>query len=333
MSTRPIVIVSATVPEDLKALITKDLDIHFVPVGESIEEKVPAEVRAQAVGILCTVRSQIKESLLAGMPKLRVVSNFAVGYDNIDVPAATRANVLVCNTPGVLDAAVADLTMGMVLCLARKLIAHDTFVRDGSWTKGAAPLTNDLAGKTLGLLGMGRIGRMVAKRAKAFDMDVIYCNRRQDAEAEKAGLARYVDRDTLFKESDYVSVHIPLSAETKGGIGEREFSMMKPSAYFLNTARGAVVDEEALIAALKSNKIAGAGLDVMVKEPMDPSNPLASLPNVVLQPHVGSATVETRRAMMALAVDNLVNAVSGTQPKAMVNADTWAAANQKAAHV
>jgi glyoxylate reductase len=328
----PIVIVSATVPDDLKQEIGKRLNIHFVPVGESLEEKVPAEVRAQAVGILCTVRTSIKESLFGAFPKLRVVSNFAVGYDNIDVPAATRAGVLVCNTPGVLDAAVADLTIGMVVALARKLIANDKFVRDGSWTKGAAPLATDLAGKTIGLLGMGRIGRMVAKRAKAFDMNVVYHNRRPDAEAEKAGIASYVERDALFSQADFVSVHIPLGPETKNSIGAREFSLMKASAFFLNTARGAVVDEQALIAALKDGKIAGAGLDVMVKEPLDINSPLVSLPNVVLQPHIGSATVETRRAMMDLAVDNLLNAVSGTTPKAMVNEAVWTADKRKAAN-
>lgn len=329
---RPIVIVSVTLAEDLKQKVSENLDIHFVPVGKSLEENVPAEVRAKAVGILCTMLSPIKEPLFAAFPNLRVVSNMAVGYDNIDVPAATRAGVAVCNTPGVLDAAVADLTMGIVLSLARKLVANDRFVRDGSWTKGGAPLASDLAGKTIGLLGMGRIGRLVAKRAQAFDMNVIYHNRRQDAEAEKAGLASYVDRDTLFRQSDYVSVHVPLGDETRKSVGEREFSLMKPTAYFLNTSRGGVVDEEALIAVLKAGKIAGAGLDVMVKEPLDPASPLTSLPNVVLQPHAGSATVETRRAMIELAVDNLINAVSLRKPKAMVNEDLWPEVARKASN-
>ena len=327
---RPTVIVALTLAPDLKEKVSQFCDIHTVPAGKSLEENVPADVRAKAVGILTTVLTPIRSSLFEAFPKLRVVSNMAVGYDNIDVDAATRANVIACNTPGVLDAAVADLTMGMILMLARKMPANDRFVRDGSWTKGSAPLATDLAGKTLGLLGMGRIGKVLAKRARAFDMQVVYHNRRHDTEAEQSGLASYVERDALFAQSDFVSVHIPLAPETKASVGTREFGLMKPTAYFLNTARGAVVDEEALIATLKEGKIAGAGLDVMVKEPLDPSSPLVSLPNVVLQPHVGSATVETRRAMIELAVDNLLDAVAGRQPKAMVNEAAWPAAAQKA---
>jgi glyoxylate reductase len=323
---RPVAIVSAPVPEDLQQIIRQHFDIHSVPVGERIEEALPADVRAQAVALLCTVRTPVRESLFAALPRLKVVSNFAVGYDNIDVEAATRAQVLVCNTPGVLDAAVADVTIGMVLCLARKLLDNDRFVRSGAWLKGAAPLTADLAGKTIGLLGMGRIGRMVARRARAFDMNVIYHNRRRDEETERGGLASFVGRDALFQQSDYVSVHVPLGPETRNSIGEREFSLMKRSAYFLNTARGAVVDEEALIKAMRNGTIAGAGLDVMVQEPLPTSSPLIDMPNVVLQPHIGSATVETRRAMIALAVDNMVNAATGNKPKAMVNESVWPAA-------
>jgi glyoxylate reductase len=331
-SPRSIAIVSATVPEDLQERIRQHLDIHIVPAGERIEDVVPADVRERTVGLLCTLRTAVKDSLFAALPNLRVVSNFAVGYDNVDVDAATRAGVLVCNTPGVLDAAVADLTITMVLCLARKVLPNDRFVRDGSWAKGAAPLASDLAGKTLGLLGMGRIGRMVAKRAKAFDMNVVYHNRRRDADSEQVGLASYVARDLLFKSSDFVSVHVPLGPETKHSIGAREFSLMKPNGYFLNTSRGPVVDEEALIAALKGGKIAGAGLDVMVKEPLDVASPLIGMPNVLLQPHVGSATVETRRAMIALAVENMVNAATGTKPRAIVNEAVWTTAGQRVAN-
>ncbi|MDB5824872.1 MAG: D-glycerate dehydrogenase [Herminiimonas sp.] len=329
-TTRRVAIVSAPVPDDLQQAISQHLEIYSVPAGQRIEEAVPEEVRARAIALLCTMRTPVQESLFAALPQLQVVSNFAVGYDNIDVPAATRAGVLVCNTPGVLDAAVADLTIGMALCLGRKLVDNDRFVRSGAWLKGPAPLASDLAGKTFGLLGMGRIGRMVAKRARAFDMNVVYHNRRPDAEAERSGLASYLERDALFSQSDYVSVHIPLGPETTASIGAREFSLMKPTAFFMNTARGAVVDEAALIHALRSGQIAGAGLDVMVKEPLDTASALIDLPNVILQPHVGSATVETRRAMIALAVDNLVNVASGNQPKAMVNESVWPVVAKKA---
>lgn len=317
------VIVSAPLPDDLRERIKSQCEIIDVAVGQNPVDVLSTEQLKDVEGILCTLRTKIDESLLQALPRLRVVSNFAVGFDNVSVAASTARNVLVCNTPKVLDGAVADLTMGLIICLARNLVAGDAFVRSGAWTRGAAPLTRDIRGKTLGLLGMGRIGRVVAKTAKAFDMHVIYHNRRRDTEAEAAGLAQYRDRDALFAESDFVSVHIPLSAETRHSVGASEFARMKPSAYLINTARGPVVDENALIEALKSGKIAGAGLDVMEQEPLPPTSPLCELPNVVLQAHVGSATVETRRAMIDLAVRNLLDALSETRPEAIVNPEVW----------
>ncbi|WP_459618446.1 2-hydroxyacid dehydrogenase [Bordetella sp. 2513F-2] len=320
---KPLVVVSAPLPEDLRALVAADCEIVDVPTGQPIVDAIGAERASQVQGILCTVRTRIDEALLSAMPAVRVVSNFAVGFDNVDVPAATAHRVLVCNTPKVLDGAVADLTIGLILCVARNLVAGDAFVRSGAWTKGAFPLARDIRGKTLGLLGMGRIGQVVARTAQAFDMNVIYHNRNRDQAAESEGLAQYRERDQLFAESDFLSVHIPLSAETRHGIGAREFGLMKPTAYLINTARGAVIDEAALVEALKSGQIAGAGLDVMETEPLPPSSPLCALPNVVLQAHIGSATVETRRAMIDLAARNMMDALSGRQPVAMVNPDVW----------
>lgn len=331
-SSRPVAAVSATVPEDLLALIQKDFEVHTVPVGQRIEQALPRDVAERVVGLLCTLRTPGDSALFAGLPALKVMSNFAVGFDNVDVAAANAAGVLVCNTPGVLDAAVADLTIGLVLCTARKLVFLDGFTRDGRWTKGAPPLAIDLQGKTLGLLGMGRIGRLVAQRAQAFGMRVVYHNRSRDTQSETAGLARYVERDALFAESDFVSVHVPLSDATRLSVGQREFGLMKKSAFLINTSRGPVVDEEALIAALKAGTLAGAGLDVFTKEPLDPASELVKMDNVVLLPHVGSATVETRRAMMALAVHNLLDAATGTQPRAMANPTAWPIQRKPAAH-
>ena len=330
-SSQPTIVISATLPADLRAKVAAACRIIDVPPGASLSEAVPEADRALVEGVLCTLKTSIGKDQLAALPKLRVVSNYAVGFDNISVPMASEHKVLVCNTPGVLDRAVADLTIGLLICLARGMVAGDAFVRSGAWTKGAAPLTMDIAGKTLGLLGMGRIGTLVARTAKAFDMKVVYHNRRRDQAAEAEGLATYVERDALFSQSDVVSVHIPLSPETRGAVGKAELDMMKPTAYLINTARGPVVDEAALIAHLQQGKIAGAGLDVMEKEPLPADSPLCSLPNVVLQAHVGSGTVETRRAMMDLAVANLLDAMAGKQPKAMVNPDTWAAAQRRAA--
>ncbi|WP_233233266.1 2-hydroxyacid dehydrogenase [Bordetella sp. LUAb4] len=323
MSQKPKIIVSVTLPPDLRDRLAASCDIIDVPVGQRPEEVLSAETRAQVSGMVCTMKTKIDTGLLEALPALTVSSNFAVGFDNVDVAAATSRKVLICNTPRVLDGAVADVTIGLMLCLARNLVAGDAFVRSGAWTKGAFPLTRDIRGKTLGLLGMGRIGRVVARTAQAFDMPVIYHNRREDPEAK--GLATYVGRDELFKTSEVLSVHIPLSAETRHSVGKRELSLMKPTAYLINTARGPVVDEAALIEALRAGSIAGAGLDVMEQEPLPASSPLCELPNVVLQAHVGSATHETRRAMIDLAVNNLLDALGGKQPVAMVNPEVWRA--------
>lgn len=323
MNQKPKVIVSAPVPPDLRERLAERCEIVEVPTGQNPAEALSADARAQIEGMVCTVRTKVDQALLDALPALKVSSNFAVGFDNVDLAAATRRKVLICNTPGVLDGAVADVTIGLMLCLSRNLVAGDAFVRSGAWTKGAFPLTRDIRGKTLGLLGMGRIGRVVARAAQAFDMKVIYHNRREDPQAE--GLATYVDRDELFKTSDVLSVHIPLSAETRHSIGTRELGLMKPTAYLINTARGAVIDEAALVEALRAGTIAGAGLDVMEQEPLPADSPLCTLPNVVLQAHVGSATHETRRAMIDLAVANLMDALSGQKPQAMVNPEVWQA--------
>ncbi len=324
MTTKPRVIVSAPLPADLRAELAARFDIVDVPVGARPADSIPADARADIQGMVCTLRTRIDADLFAALPKLRVASNFAVGFDNVDLKAAADGKVLICNTPTVLDGAVADVTIGLMVCLFRNLVAGDAFVRSGAWTRGAFPLTRDIRGKTLGILGMGRIGRVVARTAKAgFDMKVVYHNRRRDEAAEAEGLATYVDRDTLFRQSDAVSVLTPLTPETRHSVGASEFGLMKPTAYLINTARGPVVDEAALVEALKANSIAGAGLDVFATEPLPSDNPLCGLPNVILQAHVGSATHETRRAMIDLAVRNLMDALTGTRPQAMVNPEVW----------
>lgn len=321
---KPKVVVSAPLPADLRERVEAECEILEVPVGVSPLEKLTQDELSSVEGYLTTVRTKFDEEVLKKLPSLKVVSNFAVGYDNVDVDAATNANVLICNTPKVLDGAVADIAIGLMLCLTRDMVNGDAYVRDGSWAaKGAPALTSDMRGKTLGLLGMGRIGRVVAKTAKAFDMKVLYHNRNRCDISEKDGLAEYCDRDTLFSEADFVSVHVPLTEETQGSITLREFKLMKPTAYFINTARGGVVNEKDLITALSTNEIAGAGLDVMVKEPLPADSPLCKMKNVVLQAHVGSGTVETRRAMIQLAVDNLLDALSKNKPEAMVNPQVW----------
>ena len=317
---KPTVLVTAPLPDDLKALVAERTDMVETTADALAEPDEALKARMQeAVALLTTLRVKIDDAFMDSCPNVKTVSNFAVGFDNVDLQAVTRRKVMICNTPGVLDAAVADVATILILMLGRRSLEYDRFVREGKWAGGPAPYARDIAGKRLGLFGMGRIGREVAKRARAFGLEVVYHKPSRDEATEAAGVASYVDRDALFAESDFVSIHCPLKESTRGAVGAREIGLMKPTAYLVNTARGAIVDEEALIAALKRGEIAGAGLDVMVTEPIGADHSLCSLPNVVLHPHIGSATHETRRAMIALAVQNLLDAVEGRSPRAVVD--------------
>ncbi|SCL22979.1 glyoxylate reductase [Micromonospora pallida] len=275
---------------------------------------------AHAEGVVVIGQEPVTEEFLAAAPKLRVVSLRAVGYDRVDLAACRRRGVAVCHTPGVLDGAVADLTALLVVGIARRFGECLDSGR-GSWaTTGARPaLGTDVAGKVLGILGMGRIGRRVARTCAAgFGMEIIYHTRSGPTAEDDAFGASWVTREELFARADFLTIHLPLTPETRHSVGERELAAMKPGAYLVNTARGDVVDERALVAALRSGRLAGAGLDVLSTEPPDPDNPLLHLPNVMVTPHVGSATEETRYAMAELAARNLLNVLAGEEPVARV---------------
>jgi glyoxylate reductase len=260
------------------------------------------------------------------------VANFGVGYNNIDVAAAARRGVMVTNTPGVLTESTADLAMALLLAVGRRIVASDRYTREGRfqfWVPFHF-LGHEVSGTTLGIAGMGRIGQAVARRARGFDMKVLYHNRtRLPADLERSLGAQWVQWDRLLSESDYLSLHVPLTSETRHLIGATELGMMKPGAFLINTARGPVVDEAALLDALRSGRIAGAGLDVYENEPeLTPG--LTDLDNVVLLPHVGSATVATRRRMAAMAVDNLLAGLAGREPPNWVNAEMMRASRPAA---
>jgi glyoxylate reductase len=244
------------------------------------------------------------------LPSLRVVANFGVGYDRIDVAACAARGVVVTNTPGVLDEATADLAFALILAVRRQVVKGDRFVRmgrwSGSWSEGG--LAEELTGSTLGILGLGRIGSAVARRARGFELRVLY-SRRLRADSD---LGEYRDVDALFEESDIVSIHAPLSPETEGLVDARRLALLRDSACLVNTARGEIVDERALVAELVSGRIS-AGLDVFAHEPEVPRE-LLDLPNVVLTPHIGSATRQTREAMTRLVVDNLLAVERGEPP-------------------
>ncbi|HET7558428.1 MAG TPA: D-glycerate dehydrogenase, partial [Limnochordia bacterium] len=260
------------------------------------------------------------DEVLAAAPALRIVSNYAVGYDNIDVPAATRRGIAVTNTPGVLTAATADLTWALILATTRRVVEADAFMRAGRYTSWDPLLLlgGDLAGRRLGIVGFGRIGQAVAQRARGFELEVVFTSRSPKPEAAARLGARQVELDELLASSDIVSLHCALTAETRHLIDARRIAMMKPSAYLINTARGPVVHEADLVAALRSDQIAGAGLDVYEAEPlMSPG--LAELPNVVVVPHIGSATHETRTKMADIAVDNILALFAGRRPAHLVD--------------
>jgi glyoxylate reductase len=274
--------------------------------GEAWEELGDVEIgavdgRREDVEVLIVAGDAVDDSVLERLPSLRLVASYGVGYDNVDVDACRGRGVAVTNTPGVLDAATADLTIALLLAVRRRVVEGDALVRAGRWGTSWSDspfLGRDLSGATLGIVGLGRIGAAVAKRARAFDMRVLFHRRTR---TDDPG---YRELDDLLRESDVVSVHTPLTPETKGLISRERLALLRDGATLVNTARGAIVDEDALVAELVSGRIS-AGLDVFVHEPQVPEA-LVKLPNVVLTPHIGSATVETRAAMTRTVVDNVL---------------------------
>jgi glyoxylate reductase len=274
-----------------------------------------------ADGLLSLLTDRVDASLLDAAPGLRIVSNTAVGYDNIDVAACTARRIVVTNTPGVLTETVADLTFALILGFARRLIEGDRIVRQAEWPpwRPAHFLGRDVHGATLGIVGLGAIGLAVARRARGFGMRILCTSRRRRPDAERELGLEWRDLDSLLREAEYVSLHVALTPETQGLIGARELALMRPDAVLVNTARGPIVDQAALVEALREHRIAGAALDVFTIEPLPPDDPLLSLDNVLVAPHVGSATIATRTRMADLAFDNLIAFFEGRRPSCIVN--------------
>jgi len=271
-------------------------------------------------GVLCLLTDVIDDEVLAAAgPQCRVFANYAVGFNNIDVAAATRRGIMITNTPGVLTDSTADLAWALIMSVARRVVEGDACVRSGKWD-GWGPmqfLGQDVYEKTLGIVGAGRIGTATALRSVGFRMKVLYTSSRPNPELDAIG-GRRVDLLTLLRESDFVSIHVALNEQTRHLIGRKQLALMKPTAYLINTARGPVVDEKALVEALRERRIAGAGLDVYEEEPRITPG-LTDLPNVVCLPHLGSATEATRAKMATMAATNLVAAVRGERPPNLVN--------------
>lgn len=319
---KPRIYITRKLPE---LIVDKLKEVCEVRMWEKEEEPVPREILEKEIqeveGLYCLLTESIDKDLLNLAPRLKIVSNMAVGYNNIDVVAATKKEIMVTNTPGVLTETTADLTFALLMATARRVVEASDYLRAGDWkTWSPMQLTGqDIYGATLGILGLGRIGEALAKRARGFDMKILYHNRSRKFEAEGRLGIQYVDKERLLRESDFVCVLTPYTPETKNYIGAAELSLMKPTAVLVNTARGGIVDEEALYHTLKNGGIWGAGVDVFEEEPVRTDHPLLSLSNVTALPHIGSASQNTRLKMASLAAENLIQGLLGETPKNLVN--------------
>jgi len=284
------------------------------PRGEVLQQVKEKE------GLICLLTEKVNEDLLREAPNLRIAANVAVGFDNIDVAACTKRGVAATNTPGVLDETTADFAWTLLMAVARRLSEGEALARSGNWKNWDLDqlVGTDVWGKTLGIVGFGRIGRAVARRASGFQMKVIYTDALRPAEeVEKELKVEFREMNALLAESDFISVHVPLLPETRGLFDLPKFYRMKPTAFLINTSRGPVVDEAALVAALESGKIAGAGLDVYENEPF--IHPGLKRANVVLAPHIASASLETRTKMACIAAENVVALFMGQRPPNVLN--------------
>ena len=318
---RPKVLITRKIFDEAIAIVRQHFEVEDNPNDVPLSpEELIKRLQGKAVAIIL-LTDRIDEGLLSQCRHLKIVSNVAVGYNNIDVEACTRHGVMVTNTPGVLDDTTADLTWALLLATARRVVEADQYLRSFKWTgwKLMEFLGYDVHHKVLGICGLGRIGQRVARRARGFDMQVLYTDVvRASPLTEKELGARFVDKKTLLAESDFVTLHVSLGPQTTHYISTAELALMKPTAILINASRGPVVDEKALVQALRDGKIAGAGLDVYEREPeVEPA--LLKMKNVVLVPHIASASRETRLRMATMAAENLVAGLTGKRPPNLVN--------------
>lgn len=320
---RKSVYVTRMIPEATIDELRKYFDVEVNPEDRALsKEELKEKVMGKAAVITLLTDAIDGEVLDAAGPQLKIVANYAVGFNNFNVAAATERGVVLTNTPGVLDDATATHAFTLLLSMARRIPESDRFVREGKW-KGWAPMFFiglDVDRQILGIAGLGRIGQNVARKAKGFDMKILYSDVRRNEEFEKQVGATFVDKETLLKESDFLTLHVPLLPETHHYIGEKELKMMKKTAVLINASRGPVVDEAALVKALKEKEIWGAGLDVYENEP-ELAPGLAELENVVIVPHIASATMETRIKMGNIAANNIIKVLNGQAPDTCVNPD------------
>lgn len=319
------VFVTRKIPQEGLDMITGRFDVSVWPSEHPPSREELIDKATDCQGLITLLSDPIDADLMGQLSSLKVIAQYAVGYDNIDVEEATRKGIIVTNTPGVLTETTADLTWSLIMATKRRIVEADRYVRGGKWNVAWGPellLGTDIHGATLGIIGMGRIGQAVAKRVQGFNMRVLYHS--QDQNEETAALeelvgAQSTSLDTLLRESDIVSVHVPLTSETHHLISEKELAMMKEGSILVNTSRGPVVDQDALYHALSSGQIGGAGLDVFREEPISKDSPLLGLPNTVLVPHIGSASKKTRATMATMCATNIIAAFKNERPPNIVN--------------
>ncbi|MFJ7829762.1 2-hydroxyacid dehydrogenase [Peribacillus sp. NPDC097264] len=319
---KPKVYITRKMPDQIVNGLSEKFEVTMwqdetTPVPREVLEKEIVEVD----GLFCLLTEQIDESLMEKATNLKIIANMAVGYNNIDLQSATDKGIMVTNTPGVLTETTADLTFALLLATARRLVEATGYLKSGQWkTWSPMQLTGqDVHGATIGIIGLGRIGKALAKRAKGFDMNLVYYNRSRKLEEEKELGIEFVSLEELLKISDFVCVLVPLTSQTSYMIGAEQLALMKKTAVLINTARGDIVDERALYQALVNQEIWAAGLDVFEEEPVPLDHPLLTLPNVVTLPHIGSASIATRMKMASLAAENLMAGLTGALPGNLVN--------------
>jgi len=325
MAEKKKILVTGRLPDEVMAQLAAACDMEANREDRPMEREQVLEKIVNREGLLSMITDRVDAELMDRAPNLKVISNLAVGYNNIDVAAATARGIAVTNTPGVTAEPTADLTLGLILAVARRIVEEDRLTREGKFQYWAPMLFlgRSVARKTLGIVGFGAIGQAVAKRARGFDMRILYNRRRRMDEAREREMGiEYADFGRLLRESDFVSLHVPLTDETRHLIGAKELGQMKPTAFLINASRGPVVNEKELVEALRMGVIAGAGLDVYENEPaLAPG--LTELPNVVLTPHVGSGTIEDRTLMARIATDNLLAGLQGEVPRFILNPDVF----------
>jgi len=318
------IFVTRKIPEPGLAVLRKEFIVEVNPLDRVLKkEEIIAGIKGKD-GLLCLLTDQIDADVINAEPNLKMIASYAVGYDNIDIAVATKCGIPVSNTPGVLTETTAELAWALLFSVARRIVEGDTFTREGSF-KGWAPmlmLGQDISKKTLGVIGTGRIGTAFALKSKGFHMNVLYTDEQRNEQLEQQLGAKKVSLAQLLKESDFISIHVPLTKNTHHLIDEEQLHMMKKTAVLINTARGSIINEKGLVKALTEQWIFGAGLDVYENEP-ELSEELKRLKNVVLQPHIGSGTIETRTKMALMAAENMMIGLKGGIPPNCVNTEVF----------